>query len=405
MSDFISQLNENSMILISISVMLIAGFLMTRLTKLVKLPNVTGYLIAGILIGPYLFNIIPQEMVDGMSFISDIALSIIAFGVGSYFSKEAFKETGLKVILITLFESTLTGLLVTLVMHVILGDWNFSLLLGAIACATSPASTLATIRQYHANGNFVYSLLQVIALDMAVALIGFSFITALINLDVNSGFSFIEVFIPLFYNALALLFSFLSGWILSRLINTPKRTQDNRLILTLALLFGVAGFCTAVDISPLLASMAFGAIYINLTGDEEIYRQVTKFGSPILTLFFVLSGMNLNLSLFISLGFIGAIYFIVRIIGKYLGSYLGGVVTKTPTNVKKYLGLALIPQAGVAIGLAFLAKRILPEPMGSDLLTIILSASLLFELVGPGLAKLALFYSGSISPQSTGTNQ
>ena len=396
MGNLFSHLNNTTIVLLSLSVILLAGFLLTRITKLAKLPNVTGYIIAGVLIGPYVLNLIPHEMADGMGFVSDIALAFIAFGVGRFFKKEAFQETGFGIIVITLLESLLPGIIVTLSMHYIFHlSWSFCLLLGTIATATAPASTMVTIRQYHARGNFVNTLLQVVAFDDAVCLIAFSTASAFVNASAGSNISASEIVLPVVYNIGALVIGFISGAILSKLM-TPKRSEDNRLILTISLLLGIAGLCAAVDISPLLSCMLFGTTYINMTKDKELYKQVERFTPPILSIFFVVSGMSLDISSFSTLGVIGISYFIIRIAGKYLGAYLGCIIAKTTKEVRNYLGLALIPQAGVAIGLAFLGQRILPKDMGNILLTIILSSSVLYELVGPACAKVALIHSGAI---------
>lgn len=389
-------INDTTIVLLSLSSILLAGFLVTRITKLAKLPNVTGYIIAGILIGPYVLNLIPQQMVDNMGFVSDIALAFIAFGVGRFFKKENFKETGFGVIVITLFESLLAGIIVTISIHYIFHlQWDFCLLLGAIATATAPASTMVTIRQYHARGNYVNTLLQVVAFDDAVCLIAFSLASAIVNADIGAGVSASEIIMPIVYNIGALAAGFVSGVVLSKLM-TPKRSEDNRLILTISLLLGIAGLCAALDISPLLSCMLFGTTYINMTKDKELYKQVERFTPPVLSVFFVVSGMNLDISSFSTLGIIGISYFIIRIAGKYLGAFLGCIITKTTKEVRNYLGLVLIPQAGVAIGLAFLGRRILNGTMGNMLLTIILSSSVLYELVGPVSAKIALLRSGSI---------
>jgi len=401
MGNFLNRLNDTTIVLLSLSVILLAGFLLTRITKLAKLPNVTGYIISGILIGPYILNLIPREMVDNMGFISDIALAFIAFGVGRFFKKETFQKTGFGVIVITLFESLLAAIIVTISIHYIFHlNWDFCLLLGAIATATAPASTMVTIRQYNARGNFVNILLQVVAFDDAVCLIAFSIASALININVGANLSTFEIILPIIYNIGALVIGFVSGAILSKLM-TPKRSEDNRLILTISFLLGIAGLCAAVDISPLLPCMLFGSTYINITKDNELYKQVESFTPPILSLFFVVSGMNLDISSFDTLGVIGIFYFIIRIVGKYIGAYLGCIIAKTTKEVSNYLGLALIPQAGVAIGLAFLGRRILAGTMGNMLLTIILSSSVLYELIGPVSAKIALLYSGAIKLDNT----
>jgi len=241
MVSFFNHLNETTIVLLSLSIILLAGFLLTRITKLAKLPNVTGYIIAGILIGPYILNLIPREMVNHMGFISDIALAFIAFDVGRFFKKENFQETGLAVIVITLFEALVAGAIVTISIHYIFHlNWDFCLLLGAIATATAPASTMVTIRQYKARGNFVNILLQVVAFDDAVCLIAFSLASAIVNIDVGADISASEIIMPVVYNIVALAIGVISGAILSKLM-TPTRSEDNRLILTISLLLGIAG--------------------------------------------------------------------------------------------------------------------------------------------------------------------
>ncbi len=405
MGDLAAQLNNTTVVLLSLSVILFSGFLLTRLTKLVQLPNVTGYILAGILIGPRVLNIIPHETLNSMGFMSDIALAFIAFSVGRYFKKDVLRETGPGVILITVVESLLAGVLVTFAMRFVFRlDWDFSLLLGAIATATAPASTMVTIRQYKAKGEFVSILLQAVAYDDAICLIVFSIAISVVNANAWGAATVSEVVMPLIYNACALGIGFLGGTWLSRLM-TPDRSEDNRLILTISLLLGLAGLCSAVDISPLLSCMLLGTVYINMTQDKALYKQVDKFAPPILSIFFVIPGANLDLGSLGTQGIIGASYFIIRIAGKYLGAYLGCILAGASKPIRDYLGFALIPQAGVAIGLAFLGKRVLPGPTGNMLLTIILSSSVLYELIGPASAKFALVRSGAISSDKLKTKR
>lgn len=401
MNVFIKQFNDVTIVLISLSVMLLSGFLVTRITKLLKLPNVSGFIIAGILIGPYVLNIIPEETISNMGFVCDIALAFIAFNVGRFLKKELLQETGVGTIIITLFESLLAGVMITLSMHYIFAfDWSFSLLLGAIATATAPASTMMTINQYKARGKFVNTLLQVVALDDVISLVTFSIVSAFISSTENGGFSYNDIVLPIVYNIVVLVLGFLFGIILSKLL-TPNRSNDNRLILTIALLLGLSGLCSIFDISPLLACMVFGATYINTTQDKELYNQINNFTPPILSLFFILSGIKLDLNALSTLGIVGVAYFLIRIIGKYIGAYFGCLITNTDKSIRNYLGLALIPQAGVAIGLAFLGQRLLPTDIGNRMVTIILASSVLYELVGPACAKIALIRSGAIQKDKT----
>ena len=397
-------------IIVSIAIMLFFGFLLTRLTKLLKLPNVTAYIIAGIIIGPYCINLIPNYIISGMDFLSDIALAFIAFSTGEFFKFSVLKKNGLKVIIITIFESLMATILVFIVCFVILHlNLSFSIILGALAAATAPASTMMTIRQTKAKGDFVDTLLQVVALDDVVGLIAYS-VAISIALSFNSNsLNIIDIIKPIFLNIGSLIIGGLFGLIMKLLI-PQKRSKDNKLIISISLIFAFCGLCAIFDVSPLLGCMAMGTIYINSTNDEKLFRQLNYFSPPILLLFFVRSGVNFKLdSLFngssligtTPLIIIGIVYFFIRIVGKYSGAYLGCLITKKDKNVRNYLGMALIPQAGVAIGLAALGARALGGEAGIALETIILASSVLYELIGPVLAKLSLYLSKSYSKNET----
>ena len=338
-----------------------------------------------------------------MDFITDVALAFIAFGVGKYFKLSALKKSGIKVVILTLFESLTAGVLITIVMLLLGLSLPFSLLLGAIGCATAPASTIMTIRQYKAKGHFIDTILQVVALDDAVALIAFSVCAAIVQATAGEGgLNMTQLLLPIFFNIVALLIGGGSGWLLSKLIH-ERRSKDHSLVLACVCIMGVAGFCSTMNVSPLLACMASGTIYINTSGNKHLFKQLNQFTPPLLVMFFVLSGMRLSLPSLISAGFVGVIYFLVRIVGKYLGSTLGALVTNATPEIKKYFGLALIPQAGVSIGLAVLGQRMLPAASGEMLSTIILSSGILYEMVGPACAKAAIRLSGSIPAKKAET--
>ena len=393
--------------IISIALMLAIGFLMTRITKLLKLPDVTAYIIGGILAGPFCLNLFPESIIASTSFLPDIALAFIAFSTGEFFRISSLKKNGGKVFVITVLESCCAAVLVFLFCWLVLGlNLAFSIVLGALATATAPASTIMTIRQTGAKGDFVDTLLQVVALDDVVGLalysIAVSLATAIFS---SSGFEVRNVLIPLGKTILMMLLGGGFGLILKWLTGT-RRSTDNRLIIAIAVLFTFCGICVVVDISPLLGCMAMGMVYINTTGDERMFRQLNYFSPPILLLFFFRSGLSFDLgSLFGNTGALGAVplliigisYFLVRIIGKYIGAWTGCHLAKKDPKVRNYLGLALIPQAGVAIGLAALGARELGGEMGHALETIILSSSVLYELIGPASAKLSLYLSGSYS--------
>lgn len=393
-------------VIISIALMLFSGFALTRLTKKLKLPKVTAYILAGVLLGPFCLNLVPGEIIKGMDFIADIALAFIAFSTGEFFRLESLRRNGAKVVVVTLFESCMASLLIFLMTYFILGiDITFSLVLAALAAATAPASTLMTIRQTGAKGDFVDTLLQVVALDDVVGLVAYSMAIS-IALAVNSGaFNAGSMLKPLLANAGVFLLGGVFG-VGMKLLMPKKRSTDNRLIISVATLFAFCGVCALLDVSPLLGCMSMGTVYINITDDDKIFKQLNYFSPPILLLFFVRSGLNFQLDALgasstviggVSLMVIGGLYFIVRIAGKYIGAFVGCLAVGKKKEVRNYLGLALIPQAGVAIGLAALGARTLGGEMGESLETVILASSVLYELIGPACAKLALYLSKSYS--------
>lgn len=226
-ADFLKQ-QGNAGIILSIAIILLAGFLCTRVTKRLRFPNVSGYIISGILIGPCVLQMIPEEVVAGMDFMTDIALAFIAFGVGKYFKRDILKKQGSKILTITIFEALTAGACITIAMVTLFRlPWSFSLLLGAIGCATAPASTIMTIRQYHAKGNFVDTILQVTALDDAVALIAFSICTALVEfMHADQALQWSLILLPVVWNLLAVILAVVLAWILHRIIseNAPVIT-------------------------------------------------------------------------------------------------------------------------------------------------------------------------------------
>lgn len=397
MQVIVNTLHPQALVLLRLAAMLLFAFCFSRVTKLFKLPNVTGYILSGIVIGPYVSGIVSLEMAEGMSFLTDIALAFIAFGTGKFFKWEFIRQSGRGIVLLTMLESLMASLLVTLTMSFVFGlSMPFSLLLGAIASATAPASTLMTIRQYKAKGTFVNTILQVVALDDAVALIAFSVCAAIAQiLGNNESIGIGGILMPLVYNAIAIGLGGAAAFAL-KLLMRHVLSSYNQLLLTVILLIGLTGLCAAVDISPLLSCMVFGTVHANISVGNTVFKRVDRFSPPILTLFFVVSGMRLDVQALATAGIVGVAYFAVRIVGKYLGASLGAALVKSPIEVKRYLGLALIPQAGVSIGLAVLGERILPKDMGALLSTIILSSSVLYEMVGPAAAKLSMHLAGAI---------
>ena len=399
--------NSIASVIISIALMLFFGFSMTRVTKCLKLPNVTAYIITGILIGPYCLNLIPETFIEGTDFLSDIALAFIAFSTGEFFRITTLKQNGMKIVILTILEACMASVVVFIVTYFLLGvNIAFSIVLSALASATAPASTMMTIRQTGSHGEFVDTLLQVVALDDAVGLVLYSVAISLaVALNQGTRVDALSILQPIAVNCGVFVLGSVFGLLL-KLLLLKKHSDDNRLIISVSMIFAFCGVCSVLGVSPLLGCMAMGTVYINMTEDNKLFMQLNYFTPPILQLFFIRSGLAFKLDMLtggavslgsVSLLVIGVFYFISRIVGKYVGATLGAIITGRPKEVRNYLGLALIPQAGVAIGLAALGARTLGGGAGAALETVILASSVLYELLGPGCAKLSLYLSHSYS--------
>ncbi|HFL3828461.1 TPA: cation:proton antiporter [Clostridioides difficile] len=387
-------------ILFYLAVILLTGIVTAKILAKIKLPNVTGYLIAGLIIGPSVLGIIPKDSVDKLSIISEVALAFIAYSIGSEFNLTHIKKMSRGIILITLLQSLMATLLVTLTMIFIFGKpIFFSIILGAIAAATAPAATLMVIRQYNAKGPLVNTLLPVVAMDDAVCIMAFGIATtiakALISSTKNISVFSLIVF-PIIEIVSALIIGFLMGIFLI-LISKKARGEDELLSMVIATIFATAGIAIRFNLSSLLACMMVGATLTNLApNNKKVFTVVEGFTPPIFVSFFTIAGIQLDLSVLKSVGMIGAAYIIVRVIGKVFGSYLGAKISEAPDNIKKYLGYTLLPQAGVAIGLSMIVQNILPDPYGIQIRAIILAATVIYELLGPLITKKALMKAGEI---------
>ncbi len=397
-------------IILSVALMLVLGYLTTRVTKPIGLPNVSAYIIIGILIGPFFINIIPKSVIAGTDFLADISLALISFCIGEYFQFSAFKKNGIKSLVIAIIESLLASVIIFIVTYFVLRvNLAISIVLSALASVTAPTSTMMTIRQTKAKGDFVDTLLQVIAIDNIIGLFSFSIavsVAASISENAETAGLVESIILPVVKNILMIILGAGMAFLTILLMPPGKKSADNRLIVSLSILLLFCGVCVVLDVSPLLGCMAMGTVYRNASKDENLFKQLNYFSPPLLLLFFVRSGMNFNLDALLSSGgnnlgmsllVISILYFIIRIIGKYCGSFLGCITMKKQTKTTNYLGLALIPQAGVAIPLAALCSRSLGGELGDTIQTIIVSAGIMYELVGPVLAKLALFKSGAYS--------
>lgn len=407
---------------LAIALALIFGLLFTRLTSLLKLPDVTAYLIAGVIIGPYCLGLIgieglgftAMESIERVGFISDIALGFIAFAIGNEFRLSHLKETGKQATIVGILQAVVTTVLVDIVLiglHFVLGDklpLEAAIVLGAIASATAPAATLMVVRQYKAKGKLTDMLLPVVALDDAVGLaifaVSFGVAEAIAGGSVNVLSIVLEPLIEI-------IGSIIMGAILGALLTQLEKlfhSNRNRTSLIIGfvlvtvglsmLKFEVAGI--HVGFSSLLVCMMLGSVFCNMCPlSEDLMERSDKWTAPLLALFFVLSGAELELSVFTDIAVvgIGVAYILSRCLGKYFGSYSSCALAKTDDSVKKYLGVTLFPQAGVALGMCSIAAATLPS--GALVRNIILFSVLIYEIVGPMLTKISLVKAGDIHDQ------
>jgi Kef-type K+ transport system membrane component KefB len=381
-----------------------AGLLSTRLMKLLNLPNVTGYLVIGLLLGPFVGHLFSEQAIADFSILSDIALGFIAFSIGCEFKLSSLKKIGGKVVIITIFQALLTAIVVSLAIFAFSRDVALSLTLGAIATATAPAATLMVVRQYKAKGPVVDTLLPVVAFDDAIGLIVFSVLLAISKVvATNSGVTLEAVLLaPLIEIFLSLAIGAALGALLALVMRFFK-SRANRLSLMIATVLlgvGITKLFAAIDwcsLSSLLMCMMIGAIFANMRSDSNLVVEgVDRWTPPLFMFFFILSGAELDVSVIITVGIIGIIYIVARSVGKYFGAYLGALTTKSDKSIRHYLGFTLLPQAGVAIGMAKVVSDEMPADIGVKIVTVVLCSVLFFELVGPVVTKLALMRAGEI---------
>lgn len=403
--------------IIYIALTLVAGLALSRVVKLVHLPNVTGYLVAGLLMGPILgfilgekHGLITEEQLDGLKILTTLALGFIAFSIGGEFKLSAVKKIGGKVVTITFLQAfaamifVIGGLLVAQTLGADIPTPAI-FLLGAIATATAPAATLMVVRQYKAKGPVTDALLPVVAFDDAIGLILFSICFAIAQ-ALDGGSLTVETALlePLREIGMSVAVGAGLGAVLGFMMKFFK-SRANRLCLMLtSVLLGV-GLSEVLHLSSLLTCMMIGALFANLRGDSvQILDGAERWTPPLFMIFFVLSGVELDLTVIPLVGVIGVVYLACRSFGKYFGARWGGMITRADPNVKKYLGITLLPQAGVAIGMAQLVVSTTwqTQDIASIVLTVVLTATFVYELVGPVLTKIALQRAGEVQKESGG---
>ena len=413
-------MTSTASIFLSLSIALLSGLLLSRLAKLVKLPAVTAYLIAGVLIGPFVLGAlhipgigITAEQLEGFGIISDLALGFIAFSMGNEFRLSQLKKIGKQATVIGVFQALITTAVVNvalIALHFAMPDklsLPAAIVLAAVATATAPAATLMVVKQYKAKGPVTDVLLPVVALDDAVGLVVFA-ISFGIAKSLGSSVSVASIILePLLEIALSLLLGFVMG-LLFTLCEKYFHSRSKRMAVSVTfVMLTVAISCLKFEIggihigfSSLLACMMLGTVFCNICEvSEELMDRADRWVTPILILFFVISGAELDLSVFTdwAVVVVGIAYIISRSIGKYYGANISARMTNSDPNIVKYLGITLLPQAGVALGMAIKAVELGPD--GFIVRNITLFAVLIYEIVGPFLTKVALTKAGDIKEE------
>lgn len=407
--------------LICLAVAVIGGLLLSRLTKLMKLPAVTAYLVAGLILGPFLigrlnisglgFNSL--EQVEGMSILTQTALGFIAFTIGNEFRLSQLKTIGSKAIIIGIAQAVITTVLVDIVLiglHFLFPSMisvSSAITLGAIASATAPAATLMVVRQYKADGPLTRLLMLVVAIDDAVGLLLFSLSFGIANALSAGAVNILGVLVePLLEVILSLILGGIMGYLL-HFIEQFFHSRSKRMAISVAFVLLTVGLSMLkfqvgpvhIGFSLLLVCMMTGTVFCNVCStSEELMNRVEGWTVPLNILFFVISGAELDLNVLASpvTLIIGIIYIIARSVGKYFGANLSCRMTHCAQKITNNLGITLLPQAGVALGMALTATSL---PDGSIVRNVVLFAVLVYELVGPALTKQALMRAGEIDPE------
>ena len=409
-------------ILLSLSIALMAGLLLSRVAKMFELPAVTAYLVAGILVGPYALGALgvpglgftSMENLGSFSIISDVALGFIAFSIGNEFRLSQLKKIGRQATIVGIFQAIITAVVVDatlIVLHLIIPDKfpiEAAIVLGAIATATAPAATLMVVRQYKAKGPLTDILLPVVALDDAVGLMVFAISFGVAKALGQGSVSILSVILePIIEVVLSLLLGLVMGLLFTffeRFFHSRSKRLSMSIcfvFLTIALSmlkFEIGGIHIAF--SSLLVCMMLGTVFCNYCDfSEELMERVDRWTAPLFVLFFVLSGAELELSVFadVAIVLVGIVYIISRSAGKYSGAYISAKMSGCDEKITKYLGVTLLPQAGVALGMAIKSEAL--GEVGVIIANITLFAVLIYELIGPMLTKIALLKAGDIQPE------
>ena len=374
-------------VLISVATILFFGTIFGKLIKLFKLPEVTGYLLSGLLIGPYILNLVSLDDIYILEPLTIIALTFISFLVGAELKWKYVKKLGSKPFVIGLITSLCALFLVTIGCILLGYDYKVSLLLGAIATSAAPSSVLMIVKEYQARGELTKTMLSVIAISDILSVVLFGICLALVKENASIVLSLLE---PLKEIIFSLLVGGILGYTIGYLSRYLQKHGDIITLIIIAIFVNIL-FCDLIGISQLLSAMIMGITFINSFNShitDKVLDVIDDISAPLLIIFFVLSTASLDFNTLPSIWLIGLVYIILRIVGKIIGNFIGSKITKESKKITKYLGLTLLSQTGIAIGLATLAANIIDN--GELLVAVVLASSFIYDIICPLLVKYVL---------------
>ncbi|HAQ56469.1 MAG TPA: cation:proton antiporter [Acholeplasmatales bacterium] len=385
--------------MLKLGILLLAGLIGGRIARIFKLPNVSGYLIAGVLVGPSIFGVVNVTDVANFTILSEIALAVLAFSIGSEFVLKDLKKLGKRVVIITLTQATGAVLFVFSIMYFVFRqDFAFSIVIASMSAATAPAATMLVVRQFNADGPLVRTMLPVVALDDIYGIMAFGIALPLAKMSISTEAIPIWSMIldPFVEIGGSLLIGGLLGFLLS-FVTKRAKSRDDIKIVSIAAVAIALGLAKLLGLSSLLMSIMMGTVLANLNKkSNRVFETVDEFISPFYVLFFTVAGAGLELGVIRDVGIMGICYVFARGFGKWLGAFLSARATHADKAVQKYLGLTLLPQGGISIGLSIIVRQELPV-YAVAITTIIMFSILIYETSGPIFAKIAIAKAGEIN--------
>ncbi|WP_406242495.1 cation:proton antiporter [Tissierella carlieri] len=389
-------------LLFKLGIIILVGIVGGRVANYFKLPNVSGYIVAGLIIGPSFINLVNLTDIESFNIINEMALAAIAFSIGNEFLIKDMKKVGKDVLLITIAEVIGAFTVVFLMMYFLLNQTiEFSLMIASMSAATAPAGIVMVIRELKANGPLTKTILPIVALDDAVGIMVFGVCLSLAKMFSGvAQYSIVQIIMnPLLEIMGSILLGFVIGVVMAYVVKKAKHNEE-LLIMTIGFILLSTGAANYFNVSPLLTCMMVGATLVNLKRNaHRVFNAINEFTPPVNLLFFTIAGASLNIKVLFTVGILGIGYIIARATGKYIGATLGAKAVGSEEKIVKYLGMSLLTQGGISIGLSMVVRKELPH-LSDGIITVILFSVLVYEIVGPILAKIAITKAGEVDGMS-----